>query len=134
MNISFLQLIKFGIVGALNTVVYYIFYSSLVYIKVPYIGANIIAFFISIINSYFWNNRYVFKKQENEKRNLWSTFFKSLIAYAVTWLVISNILLALFVEVFHVSKYIAPGFVLFVTIPSNFIINKYWAFKTKKDK
>ena len=132
MNIPFMQFIKFGIVGVINTAVYYIFYSGLVYIKVPYLLANIVAVIVSILNSYFWNNRYVFKMEKDEQRNVWGTLIKTFFAYALTWLVLSNIVLVFFVEIIHISEYVAPIFVLFITIPLNFIINKYWAFKPTK--
>ena len=133
MNIPFLQFIKFGIVGVSNTAVYYIFYSGLVYMKVPYLLANIVAAIVSILNSYFWNNRYVFTMEKNEKRNIWGTLIKTFLAYAGTWLVLSNIILVFFVEIIRVSEYIAPIFVLFITVPLNFVINKFWAFKPQKD-
>lgn len=133
MSIPFVQFIKFGIVGILNTVVYYIFYSGLVYIKVPYLLANIVAAIVSILNSYFWNNRYVFKMEKDEKRSIWGTLIKTFLAYAGTWLVLSNIILVFFVEIIRVSEYIAPIFVLFITVPLNFVINKFWAFKPQKD-
>ena len=65
MNIPFVQFIKFGIVGAINTAVYYIFYAGFVYIKAPYLLANIVAAVVSILNSYFWN-RGLYKKMCNE--------------------------------------------------------------------
>ena len=132
MNIPFMQFIKFGIVGAINTAVYYIFYSGLVYINVSYLLANIVAVILSVLNSYFWNNRYVFKMKKNEKRNTCTTLIKTFLAYVGIWLILSNIVLVLFVEIIHVSEYIAPVFVLFITVPLNFVINKYWAFKPTK--
>ena len=95
--------------------------------------ANIVAAAVSILNSYFWNNRYVFKMEKNEKRNMWGTLIKTFLAYVGTWLVLSNIILVVFVEIIRVSEYTAPMFVLVITIPLNFIINKYWAFKAQKD-
>ena len=132
MNIPFMQFIKFGIVGAINTIVFYVVYAVLVYVNVPYLLANIVAVIVSILNSYFWNNRYVFKMEKDEQRNVWGTLIKTFFAYALTWLVLSNIVLVFFVEIIHISEYVAPIFVLFITIPLNFIINKYWAFKPTK--
>lgn len=83
------------------------------------------------MNSFFWNNRYVFKKNKGEKRNIWLTLIKTILAYAGTGLFLSNILLILFVEIIGISKYIAPLINLVITIPLNFLINKYWAFKTE---
>jgi hypothetical protein len=65
-----LQFIKFGIVGLSNTAISYIIYFLLVYFDLHYLIASIIAFFISVLNSFFWNNKYVFKKEDGQKRNI----------------------------------------------------------------
>lgn len=127
-----IQFIKFGIVGASNTVISYGIYTLLTYIGVPYVISNIIGFVVSVLNSFFWNNRYVFKKSDGEKRNPWWTLVKTFLAYAGTGLILANVLLVFFVEKYGISKYIAPIITLIVTIPLNFIINKFWSFRTKK--
>ena len=55
-----------------------------------------------------------------------------MVAYAGTGLILSNILLFVFVEKCCISKYIAYIFSIIITIPINFLINKYWAYKTFK--
>lgn len=127
-----IQFIKFGIVGCSNTVISYGVYSILTFIGIPYLLSSIIGFVISVLNSYFWNNRYVFKQNENEVRNPWLTLLKTFISYAGTGLLLSNIILVFFVEILNFSKYIAPLISLGITIPLNFIINKFWSFKTTK--
>lgn len=131
---SLIQLIKFSVVGFSNTIISYTIYAGLTYIGVYYIVASIIGFIVSVLNSFFWNNRYVFTKADGEQRNIWWTLIKTFLAYGTTGFIVANILLLLFVEIFGISKYIAPIFTLVFTIPSNFLINKYWAFKTKKNK
>lgn len=128
----FLQFFKFGIVGLSNTVISYLAYVLLTYIDVPYVLANIIGFIVSVLNSFFWNNKYVFKKNEHEKRNVWWSLCKTFLSYAGTILILSNILLIVFVELIGISKYIAPIIGLVITIPLNFLINKFWSFKTRK--
>lgn len=128
----FLQFIKFGLVGVSNTVISYGTYTLLTLLGVQYVFSNIIAFIISVLNSFFWNNRYVFRKTEGEKRNTVLTLVKTFLAYGSTGLILSNILLIIFVEKFNISKFFAPLIILIITIPLNFIINKFWAFKTKK--
>lgn len=128
----FLQFIKFGLVGVSNTVISYGTYALLTLLGIPYVFSNIIAFIISVLNSFFWNNRYVFKKTEGEKRNSLLTLVKTFLAYGSTGLILSNILLIIFVEKLNISKFFAPLIILIITIPLNFIINKFWAFKTKK--
>lgn len=129
---SFIQFIKFGIVGFSNTVISYTVYAALTFAGVQYLLSSILGFVASVLNSFFWNNRFVFRKENGEARNPWWTLAKTFIAYASTGLILANILLAFFVEKVGISKYVAPIFSLALTIPLNFIINKFWSFKTKK--
>lgn len=122
------QFFKFCIVGLSNTLISYTVYSFLVFIDINYIFASVIAFFISMVNSFYWNNKYVFTSHGN----LWIyAFLKMFITYAITGLVLHNILLFFLIDYIQVSKYIAPILILAVTIPLNFVINKYWSFKQK---
>jgi putative flippase GtrA len=127
------QFIKFGIVGLSNTIIAYAIYSLMIYFGLHYIVASVIAFFISVLNSFFWNNKYVFKKQQDQKRNILYSLLKTFLSYAFTGLVIQNLLLFVFIDIIHISKYIAPLFGLTVTVPLNFVLNKLWAFRTERD-
>jgi putative flippase GtrA len=127
-----IQFVKFGIVGFSNTAVFYIIYSPFVYLGLHYLVASIIAFFIGTLNSFFWNNKYVFKKNKDQKRNMLHSLLKTYLSYAFTGLVIWNLLLFILIDIMHISKYIAPLFGLIVTVPLNFVMNKLWAFKSEE--
>lgn len=94
--------------------------------------ANALGFFVSVLNAYFWSSKFVFKKGKGESRNVVFSLVKTYIAYAFTGLLLASILLYLYIDKIHVSEYIAQIMVLAITIPINYIINKYWSFKTKK--
>lgn len=126
---QFLQFIKFGLVGILNTLISYVVYLVGITFGMHYLAASITGFIVSVINSFYWNNRYVFTIREGEKRNLWKAFLKTVMAYAGTGLVLNNALLFLQVAIWGWSKTIAPLVNLLITIPLNFIINKLWAFR-----
>lgn len=126
------QFIKFGIVGISNTLISYVVYVVLLRLKMHYIGANIIGFLVSVVNAYYWNNKYVFKEQDGEQRIWWKTLGKTFMSYAGTGLILSNILLVVLVDCLDVSEVIAPIIILLFTVPLNFIMNKYWAFRQKK--
>ncbi len=126
------QFIKFGIVGASNTLIAYVIYSICVYLGIHYLLANALGFFISVLNAYYWSDRFVFKKGEGEARSAIWTLVKTYVAYGNTGLLLASILLYLYVDKLQISEYIAQLLVLVVTIPLNFIINKFWSFKTKK--
>jgi putative flippase GtrA len=127
------QFIKFGIVGLSNTAISYVLYSALVFFGLHYLIASIIAFLISVLNSFFWNNKYVFKSQDGQKRNILHSLLKTYLSYAFTGLLIQNVLLFVFIDIMHISKYIAPLLGLTVTVPLNFVLNKLWAFKPERN-
>ena len=133
------QFVKFGIVGLSNTVVSYVIYiaSLMLFQKLDvlknsdYLVAQIIAFVLSVLWSFYWNNKYVFTEQESEKRNMLQALVKTYISYAFTGLFLNSILALLWVELLHMSKLIAPIINLLVSVPINFFMNKFWAFKKK---
>jgi putative flippase GtrA len=127
----FVQFIKFGIVGVSNTLISYGIYSGLVYLKIQYLIASVAGFIISVLNSFFWNDRYVFKKNEGEVRSTWKSLLKTFTAYALTGLILNNVFLVVFIELFKINKYIAPLLGLLITVPLNFLINKFWSFREK---
>ena len=124
---QFLQFIKFGLVGLSNTMVSYVVYVILVGVGVNYLAASIVGFLVSVTNSFYWNNKYVFK--ENGTRVLWKAYIKTFLSYAGTGLVLSNVLLYFWVDVVHIHEMVAPIINLLITIPLNFVCNKLWAFK-----
>lgn len=126
------QLIKFGIVGLSNTIIGYLVYSLCIWLGLHYLIANLIGFIVSVLNAYYWSDRFVFKKNEGETRSTVKTILKTYIAYGSTGLLLASILLYFYVDILHFSEYMAQLLVLIVTIPINFIINKFWSFKTKR--
>ena len=122
------QFIKFGIVGASNTLIFLAIYYLLVFLGVHYILANVIGFVVSVCNAYYWNSRKVFKAQGGK-----SAVIRTFAAYGATTL-LSTGLMFVMVDVFGISQYIAPIINLFITIPANFVLNKLWVFRSKKEK
>lgn len=128
-----LQFIKFGIVGVSNTLISYVTYTICVFLGANYLIGNLVGFVVSVLNSFYWNNKYVFKSGEGQTRSWLATLLKTFTAYAGTGLVLSSLLLVLWIDILHIPELIAPLINLVVTIPLNFIINKFWAFKTKSE-
>ena len=112
------QFIKFGLVGISNTLISLGMYYLLYFLGVNYLIANTVGFVVSVLNSYYWNNKYVFKKtQKGHLKPLIKTFL------------LSTVLLFVMVQYFSVSEVVAPVVTLVITIPLNFLMNKFWAFK-----
>lgn len=133
---ALIQFIKFGIVGVSNTVLSYALNVAALILLAPlklswdYFAANIIAFVLSVAWSFYWNNRFVFTAKEGEKRNLWTALLKTYVAYSFTGLILANVLSWLWVDVIGISKFIAPLLNLIISVPVNFLLNKFWAFKS----
>ncbi|MCL2424810.1 MAG: GtrA family protein [Oscillospiraceae bacterium] len=121
------QFIKFGVVGVSNTLVHFVIYYGLVFLGVHYLVSNTLGFAISVLNAYYWNNKYVFK---TEKGNTIRKLAKVYASYGFTFL-LSTGLLFLIVDVIGISYMIAPLITMIITIPTNFILNKFWAFRQR---
>ena len=136
---TLVQFVKFGIVGLSNTIISYVIYIVALLIfqqnqwmpTWDYLVAQIVAFILSVLWSFYWNNKYVFSKQEDMHRNLLHALLKTYISYAFTGLFLNSVLSLLWVEILHISKLIAPIINLLVSVPLNFIMNKFWAFREK---
>ena len=133
------QFIKFGIIGVSNTVISYVIYVvSLMLLKKAefaqeygYLIAQIIAFVLSVLWSFFWNNRMVFVEEDKGKRVWWKALIKTYISYSFTGLFLNSILLIVFVKWMGISEFVAPIINLLISVPVNFVINKFWAFSSK---
>ncbi len=122
---GFMQFVKFCLVGVSNTAISLIVYYIFVMIsKELYIVGNAAGFVVSVLNSYFWNSNFVFKKKDERTKTIVKTF----LAYG-TNLVIGTGLLYLFVNIIGISEFIAPLLNLIITIPLNFVMNKFWVMK-----
>lgn len=134
---AFMQLVKFGIVGVSNTVISYVLYAvSLLTLqkaglfpKTDYLLAQIVAFALSVLWSFYWNSRKVFVVAEGNERIWWKALIKTYISYSFTGLFLNSILLVLWVKVCGMSEFVAPIINLLISVPLNFVINKFWAFK-----
>lgn len=128
------QFVKFGIVGLSNTVVSLGVYELCVHLGLHYLAANALGLLISVINAYYWNNRCVFGdgKAKSFAQHL-RAYGKSLMAYGGTF-ALDSALLALWVEGLKVPEALAPLINLMMTIPLNFLLNKYWTFGSGKGR
>ena len=125
------QFVKFGIVGVSNTAISYAVYLLCVKLGVHYVIADGLGLVISTINAYYWNNRCVFGDGTKKTfREHFVTWLKTLTAYGGTF-VLNSLMLILWVEILHVPEVLAPLLNLLITIPVNFVINKYWTFRKK---
>jgi len=125
-----IQFLKFGLVGGLNTILSY----SITNLGYYVLGfheqiCNIVAFIITVFISFLLNRKFVFKKDNNEEGKFLNSLLKVYASYSITGLILTAILLFIEESVLGIPHYIATLINLIFTIPINFLLNKFWAFK-----
>ena len=130
-----MQFLRFSIVGVSNVVVSYTINITTLFllgkfgISYDYIIANIMAFSLSVLWSFNWNNKLVFTLKQGATRSRRKVLIKTYITYAFTGIILNNLLATIWIQILGISKFISPLINLPVSVPINFIINKLWAYK-----
>lgn len=130
---SVIQFLKFGLVGISNTLISLgIYYLFLWYDPDLYLIGNCVGFVVSTMNAYLLNSRFVFQKNsddENKSRLIIRTYGAYMLG-----LLTQTALLFIFVDKLHIPETIAPILTLFVTVPLNFLMNKFWVYRTESSR
>ena len=131
-----MQFIKFGIVGVSNTLVSYLLNLLCLFLLdkydfvYDYVIANTVAFVLSVLWSFYWNERFVFTKHnEDYKSNKFVRLLKMYLSYGFTGIILNNVLSFVWISVLGISKVIAPLINSAIGVPINYVINKKWTFE-----
>ena len=132
------QFIKFGLVGVSNTVIsygvemlgYYVLFKNVAWMQgVKIFVVSLLAFVISVTNSYYWNSRYVFKTEGVQTYKTHAVrYVKTFLCYSVTGLILSPVL-KMALQGVGIPYWLTSMLVLVVSVPLNYVMNKLWAFK-----
>lgn len=126
--LSVRQFLKFGMVGALNTVLSYLITNVCYYrFGLHEQTSNLIAFLITVLVSYLLNSRFVFRQEGDEA--WYRALAKVYASYALTELVLAGTLLFLQERLLGIPHFIATFLNLCLTVPLNFLLNKFWAYR-----
>ena len=137
---SLLQFVKFGLVGVSNTLIsyvvemlcYYVLFTGMENEQVKIVLTTLLAFVISVTNSFILNNRFVFRAEEKQTPGqIAKAYGKTVLCYALTGIVLAPIL-RLWLVGMSIPYWAASLMSLIVTIPLNFVMNKFWAFAGRK--
>ena len=120
---SLLQFIKFACVGASNVLVSLVTYYCLLYLGLHYQYANALAYLMGMINSFFFNSKWVFSVHDKTSQRLVKFIALSFILY-----VLSAVLMKVWIDIFNFSTYCAPLFNVVVITLISYLINKKWVF------
>lgn len=112
------QVVRFGLVGVVNTATYYGLYLLLREL-IGYLAAHVAAFALSTVGSFLLNSYVTYRTSPT-----WRKFVLFPLTVAANF-VITTIGVALLVEVFAVDERIAPLLAAVVAIPVTFVATRY---------
>ena len=128
-----IQFIKFGIVGVSNTLVSYLLNLLCLFLLDKYdvaydcVIANTVAFVLSVLWSFYWNERFVFtEKQDSYQSNRLVRLLKMYLSYGFTGIILNNVLSLLWLSLLGIPNLIAPLTNSPIGVPSNYASNKKW--------
>ncbi|HEH0650068.1 TPA: flippase GtxA [Staphylococcus aureus] len=114
------EILKFIIVGGINTLNYYVVYLLLLkLLHIEYMISHITGFLIAFVISYYLNCYFVYRVKPT-----WRKF----ISFPITQIVnvsLQTVLLYVFVSWLNLPAEIAPFAGLIITIPITFILSKW---------
>ncbi|HHO6668883.1 TPA: flippase GtxA [Staphylococcus aureus] len=114
------EILKFIIVGGINTLNYYVVYLLLLkLLHIEYMIGHITGFIVAFVISYYLNCYFVYKVKPT-----WRKF----ISFPITQIVnvsLQTVLLYVFVSWLNLPAEIAPFAGLIITIPITFILSKW---------
>lgn len=124
------QVVKFLMVGVLNTIVGYgLYVSCLYFLKCNYFIASTISYIIGVTHAFFWHKLWTFRSKGHILKELAKfismTFMNSYLLYVG--------IITLLVEITKLNPYvsgaIATGFCAIIS----YLLNRYWIFRKKEN-
>ncbi|AWR31399.1 flippase GtxA [Staphylococcus aureus] len=114
------EILKFIIVGGINTLNYYVVYLLLLkLLHIEYMISHITGFIVAFVISYYLNCYFVYRVKPT-----WRKFISFPIAQIVN-ISLQTVLLYVFVSWLNLPAEIAPFAGLIITIPITFILSKW---------
>lgn len=113
------EVLRFIIVGVMNTANYYILYLLFLHVlSIHYMAAHLLAFLISMVGSFFLNSYFTYKTKPT-----WKKFIQFPMTYVVN-IPVTTFSVYLLVDIMNLNETISPLIASFIAIPFTFIISK----------
>ena len=122
---NWLQLIRFGLVGASGYVVNLIVFTVLVHgVDVNYRLAATGAFLVAVANNFYWNRHWTFRARDGHAGFQAARFLTvSVVAFAFNLLILEILVAGL-----EVAEVPAQAMAIIAATPLSFLGNKLWSF------
>ncbi|MGH2913963.1 MAG: GtrA family protein [Solirubrobacteraceae bacterium] len=124
---NWLQLVRFGAVGATGYVVNLVVFALCVHpLAIDYKLAAVISFVVSVLNNFWWNRHWTFSTQREDHPVLQGVrfFAISLVAFAFSYAILISL-----VDGAGASKVLAQAISIVCATPLSFVGQKLWSFR-----
>lgn len=123
---NWLQLFKFGIVGASGYVINLTVFGVLTHaLDVHHLASAVVAFCVAVTNNFLWNRHWTFRATAGHPGFQAARFF----TVSVSALALNLALLELLVSVVGLAALPSQAIAVAIAMPVNFIGNKLWTFE-----
>ena len=122
------QLAKFLTVGALGYAINLAVYAALIHEGVHYLAAAVVSFLVAVTSNYTWNRLWTFRAQRGHLGVQGMRF----LVVSVVCLGANLIVLRLLVAA-GTSKFLGQAVAIVLVTPLNFVGNKLWSFRRRKN-
>ncbi|MCM3202951.1 GtrA family protein [Paenibacillus illinoisensis] len=119
-------LIKFGIVGVMNTAVDALVFTMLAALGTPALIAQVISYSCGVLNSYWWNGRWTFRDARRQGPN------NELLRFVITNLIVLALLSLILFLSNHILAWnlvISKAAATLLGMILNYIASRYWVFR-----
>ena len=125
---NWIQLAKFCAVGATGYIVNLAVYATLLAVGLHFLAAAVCSFLVAVTNNYIWNRLWTFRHQRGH------LVFQGFRFLAVSTIALGANLAFLSVLVaIGVPKLPAQAVAIGLVTPWNFVANKLWSFRRRRD-
>ena len=125
---NWVQLVKFGVVGASGYVINLAVYDALIRQGIHYLVAATCSFLVAVTSNYTWNRLWTFRELRGHVGVQGMRFFVVSLAALGANLVVLHLLVA-YGELGELS---AQAVAIVVVTPLNFVGNKLWSFRRRR--
>lgn len=125
---NWLQLIRFGGVGASGFIVNMVTFALCVHVfGINYKLSSPIAFVVATSNNFYWNRHWTFghKREAHPAQQAWKFYVVSLVAFGFNYLVLVTL-----VHTTGMEEVLAQAIANGLATPINFLGQKLWSFRT----
>jgi putative flippase GtrA len=122
-----IRILRFFVIGAINTLFSYLVYAGLVLLGMHYWLATLISTVLGVIFNFFTTGRIVFRSLDNRR------FVRFVLVYAFTYIV-NILLLRWLVDGLGMDKLLAGALVTLPVALLSYYLNAIWTFKNISGK